>query len=236
MILDIPLSMTFEPTMSATIATATATKSAGAMSPTFVPDNADVICGRGKKVFQHRGNVNFRSICMSFLGDYRKANSKALKSAVVSSVFDEVVSLGGSFVKHNARTGQWFRVKESAVREKISQCFRDCLQDKVKEGVLPSLKRSSSSSSSKAKQAIRSALPPPPQTHLSRACSAPARYTATTSKEAFEQLLKFAQSSATDLFEEPQEQPVPLNNDLVFPEIYDISPSQDFDFATLMAL
>ena len=52
------------------------------------PSSTDVICGRGKKIFEH--NLFFRAIVMTKLPEYKVAVSKAQKSAVVSSVFDEV--------------------------------------------------------------------------------------------------------------------------------------------------
>lgn len=87
----------------------------------LAPTDTDVICGRGKKVFDHEGNQNFRCIVMGKLPEYKLAVSKAQKSAVVSSVFDEV-TMEGHFIKQNPHTDMWYVVSESAAREKISQC------------------------------------------------------------------------------------------------------------------
>ena len=87
----------------------------------LTPTSTDVICGRGKKVFLHEGNQNFRAIVMGKLPQYKLAISKAQKSAVVSSVFDEVTA-DGKFIKQNPQSEKWYVVSESAAREKISQC------------------------------------------------------------------------------------------------------------------
>ncbi|CAB9508617.1 Nitrilase family, member 2 [Seminavis robusta] len=112
--------------------TAATSSGKGVFSDNFVPSEFHVICGRGKKVFEHCGNVRFRNIIMGHLDSYKAAPSKAQKSAVVSTIFDKLTQGEGAFVKQDTNTEGWFVVSESAAREKISQCFRDCLQDKFK--------------------------------------------------------------------------------------------------------
>lgn len=98
---------------------------------TFVPQECHVICGRGKKVFDHPGNFNYRCMVLDRVEAYKAAPTKAQKSAVVSSVFDDVTK-NGAFVKEETATGRWHVVDDQAVREKISQFFRDCLTDRYK--------------------------------------------------------------------------------------------------------
>ena len=95
------------------------------------PTAKDVICGRGKAVFLHPGNQNFRDIVMMHLPEYKTAVSKAQKSAVVSSVFDEVTA-EGNFIKQNQQTDKWYVVSEAAAREKISQCKWNHAQRKTR--------------------------------------------------------------------------------------------------------
>lgn len=155
----------------------------------LTPTPQMVICGRGKKIRQHEGNVSFRRTVMAFLIDYRRATSKAQKSAVVSSVFDEV-NAEGPFVKQNQQSGQWYVVSEAAAREKISQCFRDCLHDRIGAKDLASVSPKLERKTSKAKEAINMSLSPPP---LYRSISAPASLPVRNSKDAFQQLLQFSQ-------------------------------------------
>lgn len=81
-------------------------------------NNRHVVCGRGKDVNEHPGNIHFQTILKNKLDEYSKAASKAEKSRIVSFVYDQIVSEGG-FVRKD-ETG-WYTVKEMLAREKISQ-------------------------------------------------------------------------------------------------------------------
>ncbi|CAB9517741.1 Nitrilase family, member 2 [Seminavis robusta] len=100
------------------------------MPENFVPNEIHVICGRGKKIFEHKGNERFRNLIKEHLESYKAAHSKVQKTVIVSAVYDTQTEGEGAFVKHNFRTRRWVVVTEYAAREKISQCFRDYLQDK----------------------------------------------------------------------------------------------------------
>ena len=108
----------------------------------FEPGPDDVICGRGKKSYNHVGNERFRHRVLTFLDEYSRAKSKLDKSAVLSKVVYEVRqnSPRGGFIKQDT-TGVWFEVGDFLAREKTSQAFRDALHDRYKSSNLSKKKR-----------------------------------------------------------------------------------------------
>jgi hypothetical protein len=108
----------------------------------FEPGPDDVICGRGKKCYNHIGNERFRQRVLTFLDEYSMAKSKLDKSGVLSKVVDEVrqQSPNGGFVKQD-ELGNWHEVGDFLAREKTSQSFRDALHDRYKSSNLSKKKR-----------------------------------------------------------------------------------------------
>jgi hypothetical protein len=112
------------------------------LSIDFVPTQDDVICGRGKKCYNHIGNELFRRRVVSMLGEYRKTRSKLEKSKVLNDVVEQVrrnSPLGG-FVKQD-ESGRWYEVGDFLAREKTSQAFRDALHDNYKSSNVAKKKR-----------------------------------------------------------------------------------------------
>lgn len=108
----------------------------------FNPGPDDVICGRGKKCYQHVGNERFRKRVLTHLDEYSNAKSKLDKSSVLSKVVEEVRqnSPDGGFVKQDAN-GVWHEVGDFLAREKTSQTFRDALHDRYKSSNISKKKR-----------------------------------------------------------------------------------------------
>ena len=108
----------------------------------FSPSSDDVICGRGKKCYNHIGNERFRRRVMTMLDEYSKAKSKLDKSGVLSRVMSDVrrASPGGGFVKQDD-SGRWFEVGDFLAREKTSQAFRDALHERYKSSNISKKKR-----------------------------------------------------------------------------------------------
>lgn len=108
----------------------------------FEPGPDDVICGRGKKSYNHVGNERFRHRVLTFLDEYSRAKSKLDKSAVLSKVVYEVRqnSPSGGFIKQDTN-GVWSEVGDFLAREKTSQAFRDALHDRYKSSNLSKKKR-----------------------------------------------------------------------------------------------
>jgi hypothetical protein len=100
----------------------------------FTPGAHDVICGRGRKAFNHIGNENFRRLVESRLAEYSRSAAKLEKSYILSDIVCEVRqrSPTGGFVKKDSTSGQWYEVGDFLAREKTSQAFRDALHDQYK--------------------------------------------------------------------------------------------------------
>ena len=108
----------------------------------FEPGPDDVICGRGKKCYNHIGNERFRLRVLTYLEEYSAAKSKLEKSGVLSKVVDAVrqQSPDGGFVKQDDK-GNWHEVGDFLAREKTSQSFRDALHDRYKSSNISKKKR-----------------------------------------------------------------------------------------------
>jgi hypothetical protein len=98
--------------------------------PDFTPGEHDVICGRGRKAFNHIGNGNFRKLVESRLAEYSHVTTKLEKSYMLSEIVLEVRQKSpGGFVKRDTTNGHWYEVGDFLAREKTSQAFRDALHD-----------------------------------------------------------------------------------------------------------
>ncbi|CAB9515453.1 Nitrilase family, member 2 [Seminavis robusta] len=101
----------------------------------FTPGDKDVMVGRGKVCYKHAGNRRLTEIVRSALGTYsasgatKKSKSELIKS-IMSQIRDE--SPDGGFIKFDNESGRWFIVADRIAREKVSQTFRDALNDRYK--------------------------------------------------------------------------------------------------------
>ena len=92
----------------------------------FQPSERDVICGRGKKCYNHDGNISLRQQVIARMHEYSQTEMKLRKSGIISSVVEQVrrASPDGGFVKQD-KSGRWYKVGDLQAREKVSQVFRD---------------------------------------------------------------------------------------------------------------
>jgi len=91
--------------------------------PDFVPSNYHIICAKGKKNYNHIGNRRFRVTLEIFLGEYKKAKTKAQKGVILTNVVDLVRSNGGGFVRQD-KSQKWYEVGDHLAREKVGEYFR----------------------------------------------------------------------------------------------------------------
>lgn len=114
-----------------------------ALPKEFVPGEWDIICGRGRKAFNHIGNERFRKLVESRLEEYSNASAKLEKSYILSDIVCEVRqrSPQGGFVKRDSASGRWYEVGDFLAREKTSQAFRDALHDQYKSSNTAKKKR-----------------------------------------------------------------------------------------------
>lgn len=75
----------------------------------------DVLCGRGKKCFEHVGNQTFRKLVEATLKHYTSVPSKMEKSYIIREVMDYVrANSVGGFVRHDPLCDRYFQVSENA--------------------------------------------------------------------------------------------------------------------------
>jgi hypothetical protein len=99
----------------------------------YQPGPHDVLCGRGRKCYFHVGNEHFRATVHSMLPSYSSATSKIEKGNILSLIVQAIRerAVVGGFLKKD-ENGLWYEVGDFLAREKVSQAFRDALQDKYK--------------------------------------------------------------------------------------------------------
>lgn len=108
----------------------------------FNPGEHDVICGRGRKAFNHVGNERFRKLVESRLAEYSSAAAKLEKSYILSDIVCEVRqrSPTGGFVKRDTTTGHWYEV--GGTPRLISKYYFACAcEDRISSRVLITIYR-----------------------------------------------------------------------------------------------
>jgi hypothetical protein len=90
--------------------------------------------GRGGKNNQHSGNEQLRDMARARADEYQAADKKG-KSDISFDLVDQVTTIGGRFLKRKL-------VPLDLAREKASQCLRDAVATKKRQG---SAKRKDSS-------------------------------------------------------------------------------------------
>jgi hypothetical protein len=94
----------------------------------------DVLCGRGRRCFQHDGNVNYRDMVAKYSEVYQKTNSRTEKSRIVNAIVDSLGRNGSRFLKQHEEDGNdhWRVLSTKEARLKIAHTFRDYLSDRIK--------------------------------------------------------------------------------------------------------
>ena len=90
----------------------------------YVPGDKDVVSGRGKRNWNHLGNINFRNVIRSNVQRYIDSPSKNDKTLVVISIVDEIRASGGRFLKEDMH-GRWYDIGDAQARDKVGHSLRD---------------------------------------------------------------------------------------------------------------
>ena len=91
------------------------------------PTDDDVLCGSGRVVLEHPGNVRFQQLVAQKYNEYLEtADSKVAKTRVTTETLREVVSTGGRFLKKHAIYDLWYvcSKQKKVGRDKISHLLR----------------------------------------------------------------------------------------------------------------
>ena len=97
----------------------------GPLPADYVPSNLDVCSGRGKRNWNHSGNVAFRDLIQHSTPAYMAAESKNEKTAIVCNIVEEMRSIGCKFLKEDSKTGRWYDIGDAQAREKVGHSLRD---------------------------------------------------------------------------------------------------------------
>jgi hypothetical protein len=98
--------------------------------PAARPSEYSIICGRGKGTLNHAGNRRFRDLTSTFIERYSRADSKAAKSVIVSTILDVIHQADGDFCQ--LKRGVWVKTGDHYAREKVSALLRDFLHTKYR--------------------------------------------------------------------------------------------------------
>lgn len=98
------------------------------------PRSIDVLCGRGKICFDHKGNDGFRELIAKYADPYQKASTKKAKMQVILNVVNIVTAKGGRFlVKNKEEVDQpWVDGGVKQGKKKTGHALRDALRGRVK--------------------------------------------------------------------------------------------------------
>lgn len=95
-----------------------------ALPPDFVPGPKDVCSGRGKRNWNHVGNIAFRNMVQSHVEDYMTAPNKNEKTAIVCRIVDKMRRDGCRFLQQN-KQGLWYDIGDAKARDKVGHSLRD---------------------------------------------------------------------------------------------------------------
>ena len=127
----------------------------------FEPNENEVVLGRGKQIASHPGNVRFKEIVLSHIQEYSAAQTKALKSSILSHIVNKIRNnspFKAGFVKQDNETGRWSIAEDSAARIASAQIFRDALHDNYKSSKqFKQQRRNDRKSMAKKRKAMREA-------------------------------------------------------------------------------
>ena len=94
-----------------------------------VPNENDVLCGRGGSINSHNGNEQFRTLVEKRRRVYLTARFKREKRLIASSIVTEIRGMDppGRFLarKGNKDSGYWYDIGDEKARDKTSQALRE---------------------------------------------------------------------------------------------------------------
>ena len=92
----------------------------------------DILLGKEKSIFNHRGNIRFRAIINTKLDQYKKAPNKSSKSRLIRQVHADLNRSGYRFLQQDHVTGLWKGVGYDKARDKVSHALRDRAREQKK--------------------------------------------------------------------------------------------------------
>ena len=99
------------------------------------PAEVDVLCGK-TSTSRHPGNVFFRELILSKVGEYMLSVKKAQKGLIVANILKELVKNGARFMKKDKQSQQWSIISPADAREKVSHAIRDRVRERKKGKII----------------------------------------------------------------------------------------------------
>jgi hypothetical protein len=95
----------------------------------FEPREFDVVCGRGKGMYNRKGNVTFRNIVQSHVYEYIITKNKMDKTIVLNSIISQVREQGegGALFVKRGKDGRWMDIGDDQAREKCGHALREAI-------------------------------------------------------------------------------------------------------------
>ncbi|KAL3938627.1 MAG: hypothetical protein SGBAC_006504 [Bacillariaceae sp.] len=91
-----------------------------------LPTDADIVCGRGRGIWTHPGNLRLKLLIECNLQAYSQAVRRREKSLIINHVLDTMILTGARFVKKERSV--WYVIDEKEAREKTAHAIRDFLK------------------------------------------------------------------------------------------------------------
>ena len=91
------------------------------------PNKNNVLCGRGKGINNHPGNVQFRSFIQSKKSEYLVQNTPAGKASIVAGILNTIRAQNpsGRFLQQDKNKGLWFEIGDAKAYTKTGQGLRE---------------------------------------------------------------------------------------------------------------
>merc|ERR1712045_857486 len=116
------------------------------MGEICIPNDSDVLSGRGNGVGCHPGNHKFREIAKQYHPQYINGATTREKTQIVMNIMKKIESSGGRFLKldhKNDYRGEWVCMTLDESRKKTAQAHRDLTttNSKLQSKLMKQLKR-----------------------------------------------------------------------------------------------
>ena len=98
------------------------------MDIVYQPTPSDVLCGRGKNSFRHKGNRHFRRVILENASLYKMAETKQQKTQVVLLVSYTIIERGGRFLIRSKDGKSWRNGGLKQGKLKAGHAFRDVVR------------------------------------------------------------------------------------------------------------
>lgn len=92
---------------------------------TMAPGDDDVLMGRGKRSYNHEGNVRFRALVAERASSYFETQSKKVRRDIAKQIMARIEKNGGKFLRPTSTNDGWEITPNSIVLTKVKQALRD---------------------------------------------------------------------------------------------------------------